>query len=49
MLILKKKVGLIKCLLFEISNERLWHNSSQHKLAQAIKKCNRHVYYECNK
>jgi hypothetical protein len=28
LLILKKKLGLIKCLLHEISNKRFWHNSS---------------------
>jgi hypothetical protein len=28
MMILKKKLGLVKRLLLEISNERLWHNGS---------------------
>jgi hypothetical protein len=28
LLILKKKLGLVRCLLLDISNEWLWHNGS---------------------
>ncbi len=49
LLLCKEEWGLLKGLVLEVLEERLWHNVTYHEVNtsnQSIK-CNKHVLYEC--